>query len=124
MMFLLSNLYHNVLLNDFDRILFPPAFFYSMLLVAYLGIGFLIIAIYTLTIIKLGPHLSAMVIGALLGLVIYAITISMGFSFNNSLSFQQNLIDLTWQMLEQAIGGLAGAVCYQIIDKGGFYINF
>ena len=47
-MFLLSNLYHNVILNDFDRILYPKPFFYSSLLIAYSGISLVGILIYTL----------------------------------------------------------------------------
>lgn len=122
-MFLLSNIYHNLILNDFDRILYPKPFFYTSLFIAYAGISLVAILIYGLNIVKIGPHLSAFVIGAIIGIVIYSITITMGFSFNNSLSMQQNLLDVLWQIVEQGGGVFAGAVCYQIIEKGGFFIH-
>jgi hypothetical protein len=123
-MFLLSNLYHNIILNDFDRILYPKPFFYSSLLIAYSGISLVGILIYSLNFFsKLGPHFSAFLIGSILGITTYAITITMGFSFNNSLSMQQNMLDVLWQVIEQGIGLLVGAICYQIIEKGGFFIH-
>jgi len=122
-MFALSNLYHNFILNDFDRILYPKPFFYSMLFIAYAGLSFLSMMIYFSNTVKIETHLSALLIGGLLGLMVYSVTISMGFSFNNTLSTQQMTIDLLWQIVEQGTGTLAGAICFQILDKGGFYIN-
>ena len=122
-MFILSFVWHSVFLNDFNRILFPKILFYAGLVICYLGISFVISIFYSSGKLKLGPHLSGILIGMVIGFFIYLVALTLGFSFNNSLSMQQAMIDLTWQVIEGGVGGLAIAVCYQIFEHGGFFIH-
>lgn len=122
-MFIMSFVWHSVFLNDFNRILFPKILFYIGLAVSYIGISFLITVLYSSGKLKLGPHLSAFVIGVLTGVFIYLIALTLGFSFNNSLTMQQALIDLCWQVIEEGIGGLVIAISFQIFEHGGFFIH-
>ena len=122
-MFICSYCWHHLFLNDFERILLPDPLFYSLLGVAYLGVSFIILVIYGTGKVKLGPHLSGIVIGILTGVFIYLIALTLGFSFNNSRALKQSLFDLAWQVVEQGIGGFCIAVSYQIFDKGGFFVR-
>lgn len=62
--------------------------------------------------LKIDNKYKGVLIGIFLGVLIYLIAVTLGFSFNNSLSRTQSILDLFWQILEQGIGGAVfGRIC-------------
>lgn len=110
LMFSLSYLWHGLLLNDFDRIAYPQPTFLTLAAVAYLFIG-LIVVVANLFIeqqnVKEPKYiLRGLYTGALCGLFIYLIAFVLGISFNSSPKPEYILFDLSWQIVEQAAGGV------------------
>lgn len=113
LMFGLSYLWHGVFLTDFSRIQIPFNIFLSLMLAAYFGISLLLLIIIKSKILHISLESKGFLCGAALGLIIYLIALTLGFSFNNSVSRSQSLLDMAWQMLEQGIGGFViGKICH------------
>jgi hypothetical protein len=107
-MFLLSYLWHGVLLNDFSMLNYPLGIFLLFASIVYLVTGALVAKVYTLEMFDRftkHPFLKGLLSGALCGLLLYMISLVIGISFTKSITMQYMLIDITWQMIEQAIGG-------------------
>lgn len=127
-MFGVSYLWHGTVLNDFERLNYPEPIFFSCAAVAYLIIGLALNKAHekfkkyvydksTLESFKSKPILKGMITGAMCGFSVYIIALVVGISFNYNLSLQNILLDLSWQITEQTIGGLVVGVMYRI-----FYI--
>ena len=112
-MFGLSYLWHGIILTDFSRIQIPFNIFLSLLFSAYFGISLLLLIIIKSKILTISLESKGFLSGAALGLVIYLIALTLGFSFNNSDLKSQSMLDMFWQMFEQGIGGfIIGKVCH------------
>ena len=109
-MFLASYLWHGVFLNDFARLSYPKAIFFFITSIVYLIIGFIVSKVYEIkhqSILQRKPRLKGVLTSAVCGLLIYLVTIVVGISFSKTMSPEYLLLDMGWQMFEQALGGLS-----------------
>ncbi len=120
-MFILSYIWHGYVLLDFFKNGTPTglSLFYKILI--YLVIGFIITWLFNLRIfkefLKYSPSLKGIIIGVLVGIVVFSISTFKSISYNVSLSHQYLLLNFLWQVFEQAMGGLlVGVVYYFLFD--------
>lgn len=106
-MFSLSYLWHGVFLNDFERLTYPRATFLTLSTIVYFGIALVLTALVSFLEINKKPILKGFLIGMVLGFFIYLIAFVLGISFNSTPKFEYIALDVFWQIIEQAIGGLA-----------------
>ncbi|MEW6470078.1 MAG: hypothetical protein AB1458_14220 [Bacteroidota bacterium] len=114
-MFALSYVWHGILLNDFKMLTIPQGVFLSFAGVAYLLIGALVTRLFSLEYFtKLSRHLflRGLLVGAVCGFMIFIVTIVTGVSFTKNSTSAFILVDMTWQLIEQAIGGFAVGVVH------------
>jgi hypothetical protein len=108
-MYLVSYLWHGVLLNDLSRISYPLHLFLFLVAIIYFGISLAIVALTYLL-----PHISNIVlrgwlIGLCIGVFIYLIAFAFGVSFYTNPTLKHILFDLSWQVVEGSFGGLVAA---------------
>lgn len=110
-MYGLSYLWHGVILSDFQDLKIPKPLYLSLAAVVYLVLG---LAQTLLThkavehewISLKGPFpLTAMLLSAPVGFFVYLVIFTLGMSFAKH-GIEHIVVDVVWQMLEQAIGGL------------------
>ena len=83
----------------------------SLSAVAYLFIGFGLVMLVRICImrewisLKTGFPLMSMLVGAVVGIMVYLVMLASGLSFASH-GLQHVVVDAFWQMFEQAIGGL------------------
>ena len=112
-MFGLSYLWHGILLTDFSRIQIPFNIFLSLLFSAYFGISLLLLIVIKSKILTISLESKGFLSGMALGLIIYLVALTLGFSFNNSELKSQSMLDMFWQMFEQGVGGyIIGKICH------------
>jgi hypothetical protein len=110
-MYGLSYLWHGIALTDLDDLKMPMALYLVLSAVAYLITGGGITAAVHQSIVhewislKAGfPFMSALV-GAVIGFIVYLLVLTLGMSFADH-GLRHIVVDVLWQMLEQALGGL------------------
>ncbi|MGL4596451.1 MAG: hypothetical protein ACRCYO_02925, partial [Bacteroidia bacterium] len=109
-MFLGSYLWHGVALNDYERIVYPRGIFMAASAVVYLFVGFLVSKVFTLSFmdsISRHPLMRGMLGGLAVGFLVYLITLVAGVGFNTGFDVKFMIMDVAWQCVEQALGGLA-----------------
>ena len=110
-MYGLSYLWHGVLLTDLDEIHIPVALYMILAGLVYVIIGMgMTVAVHQAIIhewinLKRGFPLMAMLLGAAIGFVVYLLVFILGVSFAKH-GLEHVVVDVLWQMLEQALGGL------------------
>lgn len=116
-MFGLSFLWHGYILNDFSELPYSIELFFILSGVVYISIGFAI----TMAAIKLSVHKNKLVNGLLLGSVfgffLYLIAFVLGVSFSRGSGLEHIMVDIVWQMLEQAIGGGIAGFLYHFYKE-------
>lgn len=114
-MFSASYVWHGVILNDYDRLNYPKSFYLTIAAFVYLFLGALVTRAYSSEIIKKitsAPLAKGLLSGAICGVVIYLIALVIGISFSSTISMKYIIVDLTWQAIEQSIGGLVVGYYY------------
>lgn len=124
-MFLLSYLWHGVFLTDFSRLSYPKEIFLLFAVVVYLIIGFLVSkAIDSKTLssrFKRKPVVRGMIAGVLIGMACFFVAMVVGISFSTGSKIPNMVLDFTWQIIEQGVGGiLAGLVHLVVFDPRVF----
>ena len=110
-MFALSYLWHGVALSDIDEMRMPLDKYLALTTGAYILIGLLISLAVRFALLrdwislKRGFPFASMFVGAVIGLLVYLLVLALGLSFAGR-ELQHVLVDVLWQMFEQAIGGL------------------
>lgn len=108
-MFLLSYLWHGVILNDFSRLNYPKEIFLLLAALTYIFIGFVVVKIYEAKFFEKlfihKPIFKGIFKGAICGFIFFLIATVVGVSFNTGSGLKNLAFDATWQVLEQAIGG-------------------
>lgn len=120
-MFGLSYVWHGVVLNDFVRLSYPKEIFLTGSIITYLILGFLVTRIFLMPYpqaIATKPLLRGIISGLLLGIATYIVTLVTGVSFSSSLTVENIFFDLSWQAVEEMIGGLTVAFVYISIYEG------
>jgi hypothetical protein len=112
LMFLVSYIWHGMLLSDLQEITIPKALYFVLAAVVYLGLGLgLTIGThkavqYELISLK-GPFpVKTMLGSAAIGFFLYLAIFVLGMSFTKG-GMVHMVVDALWQMVEQALGGLA-----------------
>lgn len=120
-MFGVSYVWHAVILNDVVRLSYPKEIFLTGSVITYLILGFLLTKIYLTNFPKnliVKPFTRGIVSGIMLGVATYIVTLVIGVGFSNTLTLQNILFDLSWQAIEQMLGGLTVAFVYVSIYEG------
>lgn len=116
-MFSLSYVWHGIVLNDFLRISYPKDLFLLVSALVYLGVG-LAITILTYALKKIKSSFKyGILVGALMGLFIYAIAFILGVSFYSVVDLKMIAFDAGWQIIEQGAGGLICALVYRMMSR-------
>jgi hypothetical protein len=107
-MFLAFYAWHGLFLTDFERLNYSKEVFLVVSSVVYLIIGLVLNKAYDIKALERfdrKPILRGLVVGAALGFALFLVTMVMGVSFGGSRTLANLLIDVSWQTVEQAIGG-------------------
>jgi len=110
-----SYAWHGLFLNDLIRLDYSINLFYALAATAYVVLGFfLTVAIYY---IKSGKnsYINGLAIGGGMGLLVYFLAFVFGISFNSTIELEMILVDATWQVFEQSIGGLVCGLVYRFL---------
>jgi hypothetical protein len=109
-MFALSYVWHGVILTDFSRLSYSKHLFLFFAALVYLMIGFVSAkAIDAKTLekqFKRKPVVRGMITGAALGIAFFLVATVVGVSFSTGSKLENMLLDVTWQIIEQTIGGV------------------
>jgi len=118
-MFLLSYVWHGVFLTDFARLTYPKEIFLIFAVVVYLIIGFLVSkAIDSRTLsqrFKRKPVVRGLIAGVLIGIACFFVATVVGISFSTGSKLANMLLDVTWQIIEQGIGGVVAGVVHLFV---------
>ena len=110
-MFGLSYVWHGLLLRDLQELKIPVGLYLGLSGLAYLVVGLVITVLVHEAIrhewvsLKRAFPLSSMLVGAVVGFVVYLLVFILGISFAGS-QMMHIVVDILWQMVEQAVGGL------------------
>lgn len=114
-MYGISYAWHGMFLNDFSRITVDKQFFFLVTAVVYFVIAFAISFItYFVQFLKNNPVLRGLMVGAPVGLLIYLIAFVFGISFYTNPSLTHIAFDCSWQIVEQALGGVVVGFVYSV----------
>src|SRR5690348_11874133 len=113
-MFSLSIIWHGIILNDLERLDVPLQQYLYFSFIFYLVIGFALMYFFLISfsLKKVKPIIRGILLGVFTGLAVYFIMELTGVSFTSNLSEKQLVVDLTWQAIEQGIGGLVIVFVY------------
>jgi hypothetical protein len=111
-MFALSYLWHGLALTDINELRMSVGRYLILAGGAYLLIGLALSVAVRFGLsrewisLKRGFPLSCLVVGAVIGLLVYLVVFASGLSFAGH-GLRHVLVDVLWQVFEQAMGGLA-----------------
>lgn len=114
-MFGLSYVWHGVVLNDYAILTYPFQIYLISAAVVYLVSGFLLTRIFIaefLDRISQKPIPRGLAAGAALGMILYMVALVVGVTFNSGMDLKYLLLDVIWQISEQAAGGLIVGLVY------------
>jgi len=118
LMFGFSYLWHGVVLNDYSTINYPLGVYLVSAGIVYLVIGFLLNRIFIAEFIdrfSQKPMARGLLSGLALGVVVYMVALVVGVTFTKGLDIKYLLLDVCWQAIEQAVGGLVVGVVYMTV---------
>jgi hypothetical protein len=132
-MFGVSYLWHGFFLNDYQRMNFPMAIYLVAASITYLVIGFLVSRVFIIEYfdkISRHPLLRGPAVGFTCGMVVYIVAMAIQASnasgygsivtFNKEFDAKYMVLDLTWQGIEQAFGGLIIGLVYMFVFEPVF----
>lgn len=117
-MFGLSYCWHGLFLNDYKLINYPIGIYLISAAIAYIFIGFLISRAFLLRFfdkISKHPLLRGPAVGFACGLLVYVIATVVHVNFTKDLDLKYLLLDITWQGIEQSVGGLLVGIIYMTV---------
>jgi hypothetical protein len=118
LMFGISYSWHGIYLNDVRTLNYPLTIYLISSAIAYLFIGFLLMRAYTSTFfIHLFRNffVRGLICGATLGIVLYMTALVLGVTFTKNISLANIIIDISWQVFEQAFGGFFIATLHALV---------
>ncbi len=110
-MYGLSYVWHGLALTDLQELRIPHALYFVLSGLVYLLIGLgLTVAVHQCVIhewisLKRAFPLMSMLLGAVVGFIVYLLVFILGMSFAGH-QMLHIVVDILWQMVEQAMGGL------------------
>jgi hypothetical protein len=117
-MFGISYSWHGIFLNDLSNLDYPQGIFLFSASIVYLVIGFVLVKIFSSSFpVKHIRNFFArgLLCGAALGLFLYMLALVLGVTFTKHVTLASILVDVPWQMFEQAIGGVVIGTIYSLI---------
>jgi H+/Cl- antiporter ClcA len=108
-MFALSYVWHGMVLTDFSRLSYSKHLFLLFAALVYLMIGFVVAKSIEFKMLekqfKRKPVIRGIISGAICGIAFFLIATVVGVSFSTGSKLENMLLDVTWQTIEQTIGG-------------------
>jgi H+/Cl- antiporter ClcA len=115
-MFLLSYVWHGIFLTDFSRLSYPKELFLIFACLVYLIIGFVVAKAIDIKLLdnyfKRKPIIKGAIAGAALGFILFLISTVVGVSFSTGSKLENLLLDVSWQVIEQCIGGVVVGIVH------------
>ena len=115
-MFLLSYVWHAIFLTDYSRLSYPKEVFLIFASIVYLIIGFVVAKAIDVKMLeksfKRKPIIRGAISGAACGFVFFLIATVVGVSFSTGSKMENLLLDVSWQILEQTIGGVVVGIVH------------
>ncbi|MCB9169389.1 MAG: hypothetical protein H6597_05825 [Flavobacteriales bacterium] len=111
-MFGLSYVWHGLALNDLQELQVPMGFYFTLAGLVYFIIGLgITLAVHQAILhqwidLRKAFPFTSMLVGAIIGFVVYLIVYVFGVSFTISNDMMHIAVDAIWQIVEQAVGGL------------------
>ena len=123
-MFLAFYAWHGMFLTDFQRLNYPREVLIIVSSITYLVIGFILNKVYdvkTFERFHRQPIARGAVSGAVLGFILFIVTMVTGVSFGGSRTLVNLVMDVSWQVVEQCVGGMiVGVVHILVFDEAVF----
>jgi hypothetical protein len=118
-MFMLSYAWHGIFLTDYSRLSYPKGIFLIIASFVYLIIGFIVAKAidiqYLAEKFNRKPILRGALSGAACGFMFFLIATVVGVSFSTGSKIENLLLDVTWQVIEQGIGGVVVGLAHIFI---------
>lgn len=118
-MFLLSYVWHGILLTDFSRLSYPKEIFFVFAAIVYLIMGFVVAKAIDVKILekrfKRRPMLRGLIAGSVCGFFFFLIATVVGVSFSTGSTVENLLLDVSWQIVEQSLGGAVAGIAHIFI---------
>jgi hypothetical protein len=109
-MFVLSYVWHGIILTDFSRLSYSKGLFMVFAALVYLMIGFVVAKAIEVKMLekhfKRKPIARGAISGAFCGIAFFLVATVVGVSFSTGSKLENMLLDVTWQTIEQTIGGI------------------
>ena len=125
-MFGLSYLWHGVFLNDYQLITYPLGIYLVCAAVAYLLIGFLVSRAFIIEYfdkVTRHPLGRGPFIGFICGVLVYIIATVVHVTFNKDMDLKYLFLDIFWQGVEQAFGGLMIGIVYMLVYEHTHHVG-
>lgn len=108
----ISYLWHGILLNDLSRVSYSINVFLMIVAVVYFVVAFFLTFLtHFLTQFGKNEVRRGILVGMPMGLFIYLIAFVFGISFYSNPTLGHIVLDLSWQVVEQGLGGfVAGGI--------------
>jgi hypothetical protein len=118
-MFMLFYIWHGMFLTDFARLSYPKSVFLVFAVFVYLIIGFICAKAIDVKVLskkfKRRPFVKGLISGGAVGVVIFVFSTVVGVSFSTGNKLDNLVLDASWQVIEQSLGGL-------VVGLGHFFI--
>ena len=118
-MFMLFYIWHGLFLTDFSRLTYPKGIFLICSSLVYLIIGFVVSKAIDTKILdkqfKRKPLLRGLISGAVCGFSFFLMATVVGVSFSAGSKVENLLLDVTWQVIEQTVGGLVVGIVHVFV---------
>lgn len=101
--------WHGIFLNDLNRITFSKTFFLILAAFVYFIVSLVLYKLFESNFLDKHiqhPVLKGLVCGIILGFFLFALVTVLGISFTKNITMEYILLDLVWQISEQALGGV------------------
>ncbi len=118
-MFILFYVWHGLFLTDFARLSYPKEIFLIFSSFVYLIIGFVVARAIDSKILekyfKRKPLIKGLISGAVCGFSFFIMATVVGVSFSAGSRIENLLLDVSWQVIEQSIGGLVVGIVHVFV---------
>jgi len=112
-MFLLSYLWHGMVLNDLKNLQYPLEMFLVLAAIMYVVLGFGLAFLYNYLNFSRNIKFKGSILGSFTGFFVYLIAFTLGVSFGSS-KIEHVVVDFLWQMIEQGVGGLTVSAVFSL----------
>ncbi len=126
-MFALSYIWHGIFLTDFSRLSYPKEIFLVFAAFVYLIIGFIVAKAIDAKPLekyfKRKPLIKGLVAGGIIGFALFMISTVVGISFSTGSKLENLLLDVSWQVIEQGLGGVVVGIAHFFVYDSGSVIE-